>query len=96
MEHRYYERNPVDFEVLVGWSDARLFRARAKNLSATGMMIDMPPDSIPFNKKLELYFRLLGRVYMVNALAVHANKEGIGLLFQTDQPDFYQCLRQIA
>ena len=96
MEHRHYERSAVDFEVLVGWSEARLFRARAKNLSAAGMMIDTPPDGIPFNKKLELYFRLLGRVYMVKALAIHAGKEGIGLLFQTDQPDVHQCLRQIA
>ena len=32
----------------------------------------------------------------VKALAVHAGKEGIGLLFQSERPDVYQWLRQIA
>jgi hypothetical protein len=84
MEHRWNPRQPVRFDVL--WHLANGVRGRAvmRDLSLEGLYLEM--DSPPaVNHALELHFRLPGPdggcFCRVEALVVHRNVAGAGLLF---------------
>ena len=79
---RYNERFRTDFDVLVGWTGAKLLKVKARNLSAKGMFIEMTDWDLPSDNHLDLYFWCNGHVHTVNASIVHRGLDGIGLLFQ--------------
>lgn len=90
MEHRWMDRKKVDWELVVYDGDRRLGRARARNISRQGIMLDGGRLKMPAGNVLELFCSVPldkgRRVIRLQGQVVHSSERHVGLMW-TDRVD---------
>jgi hypothetical protein len=89
-EHRWRERQTTDLNTLISARPHGLRPARIRNISPSGLFVEMPPSSplppLPEGAHVELIFvraeNHITRLLRVPALVVRATREGAGLMFR--------------
>ena len=89
VERRYTQRMPVNLPVSVGYREQARISARARNLSAEGMYLSGGAQPVPSGILVSLQIAAGGRDWQVEALVVHSDSPGIGLLFVEPQERLY-------
>lgn len=91
MEHRCGTRAAADFEVEVRLRRHRYFPAQARNVCASGMFLALQGATIPPYTLTELSFSIGETPFNLEAMVVHQQPGGIGVLFRDPQPSLYQA-----
>lgn len=89
-EHRWNERQTTDLNVLISARPHGLRQARIRNVSTSGVFVELPASSplppLPENAHVELIFvrseNHVTRLLRVPALVVRSHREGAGLMFR--------------
>jgi hypothetical protein len=88
IERRYSHRHAVDFKLDVSYRGRRFAPARARDICAEGMSIDLPGVTLPTGTLVELEFKRWGRDWLIAAVVVyHDGGHTIGLMFRRRQDD---------
>jgi hypothetical protein len=90
VERRYSARHPVDFEVRIRFRRRRFLSARARDLSAEGLYLDVRNLTLPCGILIELELSHRGRDWLIPAVVIHASGSGIGLMFRNLQPELFR------
>ncbi|MEY6433156.1 PilZ domain-containing protein [Thioalkalicoccus limnaeus] len=90
VERRYSTRHPVDFLVYIRYRRRRFSEAAARNLSVQGLYLDVRALTVPTGTFVELEFDCLGREWLLPALVIHRESNGIGIMFCDPQPELYR------
>lgn len=97
VERRYSVRMEVEFDVDIRYRDHRAFPACAANLSAEGIYLRTRRMRIPTGTLVQLEFRTLQREWTIDALVVHTNGRGLGVMFREALPELVAtCQRESA
>ena len=89
VEKRYSFRNPVDIPVHIRYRKRRFFCARATNLSAEGMYLEVQSLTLPTGTLVELELQHRGEDLLLPAVVVYRTDGGIGVGFREAQVDLY-------
>jgi hypothetical protein len=88
MEHRQNIRREVDFKVALRYRGRIFSDCRARNISLGGMLIDTGSNRLPKNALIEIELSLdinrQAERRRILASVVHANDDGIGVMFIED------------
>jgi hypothetical protein len=91
MEHRCGLRAETEFEVEVRLRRHRYFPAQARNVCASGMFLDLQGATIPPYTLTELHFSIGDVPFNLEAMVVHQQPGGIGVMFRDPRPEVYQA-----
>jgi len=94
VERRYSARHAIALRVHILYGRRRFYSAQARNLSNQGMYITVRNLTLPPGTPLELELDCLGRDWLLDAVVVHRDGSGIGVMFREPQPELYQGLIQ--
>jgi len=83
-------------EVQILYHGRRFLGATGNNLSNQGMYLDVQHLTLPVGTLVELELDWLGERRQIEAIVVHRNSRGIGVMFREPQPQMYQALTQDA
>jgi hypothetical protein len=89
VERRYTQRVPVNLPVRVNYREQARISARARNVSAEGMYLSGEGPQMPSGILVSLQLAAGGRDWQIEALVVHSDSPGIGLLFVETQQHLY-------
>ena len=92
VERRYTQRVPVNLPVRLGYREQERIYFRARNLSAEGMYLSGVGPQVPSGILVSLQVAAGGRNWQIEALVVHSDSPGIGLLFVESQHRLYSEL----
>jgi len=92
VERRYTQRIPVNLPVSVGYRKQAKISTLASNLSAEGMYLSGVDPQVPSGILVSLQIAAGGRDWQIEALVVHSDSPGIGLLFVESQQRLYSEL----
>lgn len=99
MEHRYTERKPVDFTVVVSCPRVGLFRGLARDLSLGGMCVHSECVMMPLHAPVIVYFQpdpeVPSRCVQAQGMVVHQHGTAFGLMFDDLEPACVEGLRAI-
>lgn len=90
VERRYSTRHPVNFLVYIRYRRRRFSEAAARNLSVQGLYLEVKALTVPTGTFVELEFDCLGREWLLPALVIHREANGIGIMFCDPQPELYR------
>jgi hypothetical protein len=98
IEHRWTGRQAIDHSVLIKTHGQGSRQARARDISSSGMFVELPPTAAPLskNKKVELIFvrstKRISRILRIPALVVRTTRSGAGLMFFDSSPAAFHTL----
>jgi hypothetical protein len=98
MEHRWTGRQAIVHSVLIRTHEQGSRRARVRDISSSGMFVELPPTAAPLskNKKVELIFvrstKRISRILRIPALIVRITRSGAGLMFFDSSPAAFRTL----
>ena len=99
MEHRYTERKPVDFSVVVSCPRVGLFRGLARDVSLGGMMVQSNCVVIPMHAPVMVSFQADPddplRCLQAQGMVIHQHGNAFGLMFGDLAPDCEAALRAL-
>ena len=95
-ERRLSARHPLALPVQILYGKRRFSRARSRNLSLQGMYLEVRNVILPPGTPLELELDCLGRQWHLEAVVVHRDEAGVGLMFREPQREIYEGLIQGA
>lgn len=95
-ERRLSARHPLTLPVQILYGKRRFSRAQALNLSAQGMYLEVSNVILPPGTLLGLEMTCLGTDWHLDAVVVHRDNAGVGVMFREPQPAIYQGLIQGA
>lgn len=78
-------RHRVDFDVYIRYRRGRPFQARAKEMSADGLLLETRSVSLPPRTIVDLQFFVADRCFDVQAMVMHGDRHGISVLFREPQ-----------
>jgi hypothetical protein len=91
-DRRYNTRQHLDTPVYIRYRKRRFQGARARAVSVGGMFLEVRALTLPIGTHVELEFTRLGHAWRVPAIVVHRNHDGIGVMFNDQQPDLFRQL----
>ncbi len=91
-ERRYSARYPIDIKVQILYHGRRFFAAQGRNLSHLGIYLDVRNVTLPTGTQVELEMECLGKEWLLEAVVVHRNRLGVGVMFREPQPELCQGL----
>jgi hypothetical protein len=83
---------PVNLPVSVGYREEAKISTRADNVSAEGMYLSGLDQQVPSGILVSLQLDAGGKDWQIEALVVHSDSPGIGLLFVESQQRLYSEL----
>lgn len=92
VERRYSRRYHLDCEVYIRYRKQRAFPARAENCSLYGMYLKTENLTLLSGALVELDFFYKDKNWQIMGLVTHTRKDGLGVMFWEEQPDFYQTV----
>lgn len=99
MEHRCSERKPVYLNAVIFYRPLGLLRAKVLDVSLEGAFVDTGRVSLPPHAMVELTFTLdiesKQKLYQMEAIVVHHQRTGSGLMFKDFKLDAFQAIRDI-
>jgi hypothetical protein len=96
VERRYRARHPIALRVQILYGRRHFYTAQACNLSERGMYLTVFNLTMPPGTLVELQMDCLGREWLVEAVVVHRDGPGIGVMFREPQSALCQGLIQQA
>ena len=99
MEHRYTERKPVDFSVVVSCPRVGLFRGLARDVSLGGMMVQSNCVMIPLHAPVMVSFQPDPddplRCLQAQGMVIHQHGNAFGVMFDDLTTDCDLALRTL-
>lgn len=99
MEHRYTERKPVEFSVVVSCPRVGLFRGLARDLSLGGMRVHSECVMMPLHAPVMVSFQPdpdnPHRCVQAQGMVVHQQGTAFGLMFDDLEPACSEALRAL-
>lgn len=99
LEHRWSQRKRVYLNAIVFYRPLGLLRAKVLDVSLEGAFVDTGRIDLPAHALVELTFTLetegRQRVYQMEAIVVHHQRTGSGLMFKDFKLDAFQAIRDI-
>ena len=86
-DRRRSTRHPVDLEVIMRYRQRRFPDAHACDLSANGIYVQTANLTLPVGTLIEIELDHWGRQWSISAVVAHGDARGVGLRFQTPQPE---------
>lgn len=96
IEHRYSARHSVALDVQIHYRKRKFLSARGSNLSDQGMYLQVRCLTLAVGTMVDLEFRCLDRDWLVPAIVVHQNAQGMGVMFRDAQFDLAEALASTA
>ena len=96
VERRCSVRHPIELRVQIRYRRRRLHCALARNLSTTGMYLDVPSVTLPNGTPVELELDEEGMELRIAAMVVHHNGSGIGVMFRGPLPELLADLSRLS
>lgn len=97
MEHRYTERKPVDFSVVVSCPRVGLFRGLARDVSLGGMRVQSDCVLMPLHAPVIVSFQpdpeSPHKCVQAQGMVVHQQGTVFGLMFDDLEPASIEALR---
>lgn len=87
VERRFSTRHPEEFEVCMRYRQRWFPVARACDLSSEGIYVRTANLTLPIGTAVEIEIDRWGRQWLVSAIVAHGDTDGVGLRFQTPQPE---------
>ncbi len=91
-ERRYCARHRLELPVYIRYHKRPFLTATARSISAGGMFLSVKALTLPTGTQIELELRALGKRWLLPAIVIHGDNNGIGVMFQTAQPTLFQEL----
>lgn len=95
-ERRDTPRIAVTLEVMYNPDNTGFKRGVARNVSLDGVYLDVGQHAVPKRSAVDLAIKLDSaggtKIYRFHAMAVHANAQGVGLMFDRVSTDGYSAL----
>lgn len=99
LEHRWSQRKKVYLNAVVFYRPLGLLRAKVLDVSLEGTFVDTGRISLPPHAMVELTFMLetegKQKVYQMEAIVVHSQRTGSGLMFKDFKLHAFQAIRDI-
>ena len=100
MEHRWAERKDVELDVVLNYRGLGLVQGRTRNISMGGMFVETGCIRLPVDALLETSFLLtrendFRRSCETQAMVVHSDELGAGLMFNELDEGFCEILKQL-
>jgi len=99
MEHRYTERKPVDFSVVVTCPRVGLFRGLARDVSLGGMKVQSDCVLIPMHAPVMVSFQPdpddARHCMQAKGMVIHQRGNAFGLMFDDLEPACAEALRTL-
>lgn len=93
VERRCHKRIGREFDVIIRYRQ-RSFVGRTGNLSMGGIFLQSEFLTIPTGTMIELEVGLKGRDWQLAGLVMHADSQGIGVMFRTLQPELFMAAKR--
>jgi len=97
MEHRWYRRMPVTFDVLLYRQGVPVALAQTRNLSKQGMLLEAKAVALAQNSVLEVEFTTGrgddARNHRVSVVVVHGEDDRFGVAFISLRAEVRQAIR---
>jgi hypothetical protein len=99
MEHRCDHRKLVSLEIVLNDRDAGEITGKTRNVSLSGMLVDIGEMPMPLNTIINISFPVecgdLIRACTAKAFVVHQQSGSVGLMFSEIDSDVRQMLRKL-
>lgn len=99
MEHRCDHRKLLPLEIVISDRNHGKIRGRTRNVSLSGMLVDIGETPLHLNTIIEISFPVVcgdeSRVCMAKAYVVHQQSGSLGLMFSEIDSDVRQMLRKL-
>lgn len=100
MEHRYTERKPVDFTVVISCPRVGLFRGRARDVSLGGMLVQsdcvMIPLYAPVVVSIQAEQDQPQACVQAQGMVIHQHGTAFGLMFDDLSAECMTTLRELV
>jgi hypothetical protein len=97
LHHRTYTRIPLALDVQLQFKGANLGHAFTRNINTFGAFIELPEPELVTNDFIKIYFTRKDEDHVCveqKGMVMHCNKEGVGIIFASDPPEFRAMLDQ--
>jgi hypothetical protein len=95
-ERRYGARHGIAQPVYIRYLKRPFLEARACNLSPSGMFLEIRALTLPVGTRIELELRGIGKRWLLPAIVIHCESNGLGVMFQQPQPELFREFTQIS
>jgi hypothetical protein len=99
MEHRCDHRKIFALEIVINDRDAGEIRGKTRNVSLSGMLVDISDMPIQLNPIINISFPVecgeIIRACTAKAFVVHQHSGSVGLMFSEIDSDVRQMLRKL-
>ena len=99
MEHRCDHRKLLSLEIVLNDRDAGEIRGRTRNVSLSGMLVDIGDTPMQLNTTIDISFPVvcgeISRNCKAKAFVVHQQTSSVGLMFSEMDSDIRQMLRKL-
>jgi hypothetical protein len=95
--HRTNARIPLALDVQLKFKDVQLGQAFVRNINPFGAFIELPKPQLVTDDFIKIYFTNTDesqKCVVQKGVVIHANKEGVGVLFASDNEEFRAMLDQ--
>ncbi|MEN8180133.1 MAG: PilZ domain-containing protein [Pseudomonadota bacterium] len=96
VERRYSKRYAVHCDVYIRYRRQRAFPASAENCSLYGMYLKTDNLTLLSGALVELDIFYNNQNWQITGLVTHAGKNGLGVMFWKEQPEFYKTVAENA
>ncbi len=96
VEKRYSRRYAMECDVYIRYRRQRAFPAKAENCSLYGMYLKTENLTLLTGALVELDIFYDDRNWQITGLVTHVRKNGLGVMFWNEQPDFYKTVVKTA
>ncbi|MEJ2454974.1 MAG: PilZ domain-containing protein [Candidatus Thiodiazotropha sp.] len=99
MEHRCDHRKLLSLEIVLNDLDAGEIRGKTRNVSLSGMLVDIGDAPLRLNTIIDISFPVvcgeISRNCKAKAFVVHQQSGSVGLMFSEIDSDVRQMLRKL-
>ncbi len=99
MEHRCDHRKLLSLEIVLNDRDAGEIKGKTRNVSLSGMLVDIGDNPIRLNTIIDICFPVvcgeMSRDCKTKAFVVHQQSGSVGLMFSEIDSDVRQMLRKL-
>jgi hypothetical protein len=88
--HQRSSLHPIEFEVTLRYRQRRFPVAHARDLSPEGLYVKTTKLTLPVGTLIEIELDRWDRQWLIPAVVVHADANGVELMFRTSQPELYR------
>lgn len=99
MEHRCSLRRPMKVDIVLNYRSLGLVRGRSRDVGMGGMFVETGRIQIPVNAMVDVSVMLDTAdgacAFHAEAIVVHTNKGGIGMMFSDLKPGLHDLLHDL-